>query len=328
MFGRNYGGTGLGLWISRSIVRLMGGDIKVKSKQGVGTSILVVFPSETCPEAQLLVSNGAPAALGAESSGKRCLIIDDIPENTYILRELLQSHGLHVEVTNRAKTALEMYCAQSSKFDLIITDLRLPEMSGQRLIIEVRRYEKENNKPPTPIIVLTGEASPAEKTECLGKLGADDYLLKPIKLQDLIMSVSAMLGRKIKKTSKSVLIVDDDAMGQKFLSTVIGQAGGSAKDCLTVAAAKAEFAANFKKYDVILLDSSLPDGSGRDFMQCYEEVIQEKGEAARVPVISMSGNSIEDQQEMYETCKLYAYLMKPISKSELIRLIESSSSKR
>ena len=111
------------------------------------------------------------------------------------------------------------------KIDIIITDLRMPVMSGQTFILEVRKYEEHNKKPKTPIIVVTAESSTEEKKLCLTKYGANEYLIKPIKYQDLVSVISKVFSTISKERCKRVLIVDDDAISSRFLAAVLAKEG-------------------------------------------------------------------------------------------------------
>eukprot|EP01022_Parablepharisma_sp_SALTPOND_P022908 TRINITY_DN46_c0_g1_i1.p6 TRINITY_DN46_c0_g1~~TRINITY_DN46_c0_g1_i1.p6 ORF type:complete len:237 (-),score=42.11 TRINITY_DN46_c0_g1_i1:2111-2821(-) len=234
----------------------------------------------------------------------------------------MQNHGLRVTIQNRAKEALELY-KNDNNIDLIITDLRMPEMSGQQLIIEVREQEKVRNLPKVPIMVLTGEASGNERVACLSEYGANAYLLKPIKLTDLMASVENLLTEEKSRTSKNILLIDDDAISQRLISKILKQAGESPFSASTIQKAKEEFTANYDKYDIIFLDSELPDGIGLDFMKHFTNTIKEKSLKKPPPVVSMSGNSIPDQQDLYRDYEMYSFLQKPISKTMLLGIIKS-----
>ncbi len=232
---RNYGGTGLGLWISRSIVQKMGGDIAIKSKQGFGTDMIVVFQSETCPEVSLLAAGErGHRKLSRDIKGKKCIIVDDIPDNTYILKQLLESNGVEVFARNRAGGAIQLYSC-TENIDLVITDLRMPEMSGQAMIMEIRRRERESGREPVPIIVLTAEASREERVMCLSEYGADEYLLKPIKLQDLMASVENLLSNKRRRNARKVLLIEDDIVVRKLLAAFVKQNGDEPSEAGTIA---------------------------------------------------------------------------------------------
>ncbi|MDR3395589.1 MAG: response regulator [Parasulfuritortus sp.] len=321
---RNYGGTGLGLWISRSIIQKMGGDIKIKSRLGQGTNMIVVFRSEVCPEVSVLtnIDHKSISLFKQDIKGKNCLVVDDIPDNTYIMQQLLSQNGLNVVAMNRAQDALEAY-KKTRDIDLVITDLRMPGMSGQALIMEIRKVEAETGRNRTPIMVLTGEAARDERIACLSQYGADDYLLKPIKLQDLMASVEGLLIKRPKaKTAKRILVIDDDLMSRKLIITLIKQSGDDAFGCASIAEAKCEIDKNYDKYQGILLDSQLPDGIGLDFMVHYAELLKNKG-TKQLPVISMSGNSAQDQEKLYLGYPLHAFLEKPVSKSQLLDVLRS-----
>ncbi len=323
---RNYGGTGLGLWISRSILQKMGGDIRVKSKSGLGSNMIAVFRSEICPEVSVLsnaVDKKTVSLFRQEGiRGKKCIVVDDIPDNTYILQQLLTQNGLTVVTCNKAHEALETY-KESRDVDLVVTDLRMPGMSGQTLIMEIRKHEAEAGRARTPIMVLTGEASREEKIACLGQYGADDYLLKPIKLQDLMSSVEGLLlGRKKARVGKRILVVDDDQMSRKLIVTLIKQGGDDAFGCATVTGACAEIDQNYGKYQGIFLDNQLPDGTGLDFMQHYTELVMSRG-ARPLQVVSMSGNAVQDQEKAYRGYCIHAFLEKPVSKKQLLDVLRT-----
>eukprot|EP01022_Parablepharisma_sp_SALTPOND_P011854 TRINITY_DN150_c0_g1_i1.p2 TRINITY_DN150_c0_g1~~TRINITY_DN150_c0_g1_i1.p2 ORF type:complete len:308 (+),score=44.57 TRINITY_DN150_c0_g1_i1:1974-2897(+) len=298
----------------------MGGDVNVKSKMGFGTNMIVVFPSQTCPEVPLLENVENFGVLKEHLVGKRCLILDDIQENTYILQNLLQAHGLSVAPYNKAENALKDL-ERVRNIDLIITDLRMPDMSGQQFILKLRENEERHRLGRIPVLVLTGEAAPGEKIACLSQYGVDEFLLKPVKLHYLLSTIEKLLAGRADKRIKNVLLIDDDAMSQKLISNIIKQVGNQPFVCGSVMEAKQEFEKDQEKYDVIFLDSQLPDGSGLDFMAFYQQLLENA--IKRPPVISMSGNSILDQHKMYENYQMHAFLEKPISKATLLNIIDS-----
>lgn len=242
------------------------------------------------------------------------------------MEQLLTQSGLEVVSYNRAQTAFETFQADPG-IDLVITDLRMPEMTGQSLIMRIRKYETESGRPRTPIMVLTGEAAQNERVACLGQYGADEYLLKPIKLLDLMSSVETLLTasgtqKNRKKRKRRMLVVEDELMSQRLIMSFIRSTGDEAFGCGTVAEAKLEVERNCGRYQGIMLDSQLPDGTGRDFLQYCHTVV--KGRGVRLPpVVSMSGNSVEDQKSMYEGLEVYAFMVKPVSKSQLTGLMRS-----
>ncbi len=316
----------------------MGGDIAVKSKKGFGTSMIVVFPSYTCREFPLFTHSplGLPdapddsatmARLKVKLSGKKCLIIDDIPDNTFIVSRLLQNYGLSTACFNSSKAAFEAYCKHSAEFSLVITDLRLPEMSGQSLITQVRAYEKAHLKPSVGIIVLSGETSLSEKTACLTEYGANDFLLKPTTVRELVRTVEKVLDKTGKRTAgKKVLIVEDDAISRSIMATLIRSHGNQVIEAGTVSDALTKLERNSNKTDVavILLDSYLPDGTGIDFMLKYKELLAvTTGPKSAAAVVSISGQSVGDQQAMYTDFDIHAFLQKPISKATLLNIVRS-----
>ncbi len=302
----------------------MGGDIRAKSKPGVGTDMIVVFPTETCPEVAVLENSRSLALVNKDfMKGKKCLVVDDIPENTYILHELFQGHGMTVISKNRARDALELYRRSPKEIDLLITDLRMPDMSGQDLIREVRKCEKGNELQQLPIIVLTGEAAITERASCLSMYGANEYLLKPVKLVDLMQSVEKLLTHRGTAAGrpKNVLLVEDEILSQRLIAKLISQSGDVPHCCRNLEQAKKALE-TIHDLDVIFLDSQLPDGTGVDFMSYYTQMVQKK-ETRRVPVVSMSGNPVPDQENVYSGFDIYTFIEKPISKAILLGIIKS-----
>ncbi len=302
----------------------MGGDIRIKSKPGIGTNMIVVFRTEICPEVSMLTSldQCGLSLFKQEIRGKKCLVVDDVPDNTYIMQQLLSQNGLEVTTKNNGKEALEAYQKQTD-LDLVVTDLRMPGISGQTLIQEIRKLEAATGRRRTPIMVLTGEASRDERVACLSHYGADDYLLKPIKLYDLMVSVEGLLIKSQKvKMAKRILVVDDDVMSRKLIITLIKQNGDEAIGCSTVAEANKEIDRHHDRYHAILLDSQLPDGAGVDFMKHYAELVAASG-VRQLPVISMSGNSAHDQERLYRGFSIHSYLEKPVSKNHLMDVLQA-----
>eukprot|EP01022_Parablepharisma_sp_SALTPOND_P012434 TRINITY_DN1597_c0_g1_i1.p2 TRINITY_DN1597_c0_g1~~TRINITY_DN1597_c0_g1_i1.p2 ORF type:complete len:367 (+),score=35.34 TRINITY_DN1597_c0_g1_i1:1626-2726(+) len=320
---RNYGGTGLGLWISKNIISLMHGRIKLHSKEHEGSNFILVFPVKASEEIATFSGSLSNANNPNLFKGKTCLVLDDIPENTYLTKEVLQKYGLHCICSQSGADALEKYKARHREIDMIITDLRMPSMSGQTFILEIRKFESRGKKQRTPIVVLTAESGIEEKKACLAKYGADAYLIKPIKYSDLVETLVKVCSAKNgQDKSENILIIDDDLLSSQFLYRVLLGKGHSCKLCHSIAEAKVYFEEKYEEPSVVLLDNLLGDGTGVDFLQFAVQVA--KRNQYKIPkIISMSGNPSNDQRIMYQSYSLYVngYLQKPISKRDLLELI-------
>jgi len=134
-------GSGLGLWVSKGIVTRHGGDIRVESRPGQGS----------CFEVRLPVVTSIPAAPGRKptGSGSSILVVDDEVGLGQALKLSLEMVGYRVTFSSRPLEALELF--RREPFDLVITDLRMPVMTGWELAAEIKRYS-----PSTPIIAMTG----------------------------------------------------------------------------------------------------------------------------------------------------------------------------
>ena len=187
------------------------------SVYGRGSTFTIKFPAKTSPEKELFSGSienltGFSFLQGKSTfhfTGRKYLILDDVEENTFMVAHILSKNGALPIPCNKAELAIEVF-RDTADLDGVITDLRMPEISGQEFIMAVRKIEREENRRPVPIVVLTAESDPEERMLCLGKYGANKFLLKPIKLYDLMVSLCKIDAEGEKKKLR-VMIVDDEA---------------------------------------------------------------------------------------------------------------------
>ncbi len=318
---RRYGGTGLGLWISRNILKLMNGEIRVKSKPGKGSNFIVAFPAKVAPEVAAVARGEEESVPGAAVlSGKRYMLLDDIAENTFILEQALRRYRASTVNYQDGGLALEAYKVCSSAVDGIITDLRMPAMSGQTFIVSIRRFEKEAHiARPAPILVVTGENSGEEKRLCLAQ-GANEFLLKPVKLRDLISALVKFHSRpQAANKPKRVLIVDDEVISSRLVAAILSQQGHICTNAFSVAEGIKQLIA--QEFDLIVLDGMLGDGTGADFLRAATKAVSQLPK-----VVSVSGNSAQEQMRTYEAegfgGAIAGCLQKPARKQELVQMVQ------
>src|SRR5712692_4268234 len=184
---RRYGGTGLGLAISQRLVRLMGGELAVRSDVGRGSefSFTLALPIETASPTR----STALAALG----GRRMLIVDDNQTNRRILREMLAAEGIKVDEVSTAAdglVALRGAVTKKARYDLAILDVQMPDMDGFQLATAVRG---EKAIARTNLLMLTSAGQRGDGERCR-ELGIRGYLTKPISRSDLLEALGTVLA--------------------------------------------------------------------------------------------------------------------------------------
>ncbi len=175
---RKYGGTGLGLNISRELAILMGGDITVESMSGVGTTFTLELPWRPC-EAPVATSKGA--AVHQDFNGKRVLVVEDNLVNQKLAVKLLEKFGITVALAQHGQEALDIL--KTARFDLVLMDCQMPVMDGYTATRLIRQSDVR-----TPIVALTANASADDRQHCI-LAGMNDFLAKPYtlpKLRDLL----------------------------------------------------------------------------------------------------------------------------------------------
>ena len=185
---RQYGGTGLGLVISKRIVELMGGEITVKSELGKGASFIFTVKARRGEKTDL----EAGSNFFAESrsfAGKKILLAEDMDINREIFKALLDDFGLIVDFAENGKAALDMIEASPGHYDIVFMDVKMPEMDGLEATRRIRALPALSDI-PLPIIAMTANVFKSDIDECLAA-GMNDHIGKPFD----VASISKMLGK-------------------------------------------------------------------------------------------------------------------------------------
>ncbi len=191
---RKYGGTGLGMSISKQLVELMDGEIEVKSKKGNGTTVTFIIPF-TVGTAADLPEERKTVADRSILKGKKILLVEDNEMNRLVAITVLKNYGAIInEVVNGEEAINEL---KNSRYDLVLMDVQMPVMNGLEATETIR---KEVNK-DIPVIALTANAIKGESERCI-QAGMNDFVSKPFEEDDLVYVIAKWLGKtgEMKKT--------------------------------------------------------------------------------------------------------------------------------
>jgi PAS domain S-box-containing protein len=178
---RQFGGVGLGLAISRGLVELMGGDIRVESEEGVGSTFRFTVHAPPVIPGQV---SAAAVAEDHDVAPIRILVVDDVTVNRELISAMLEPFELRLTEAEDGQAAVE--AAEREAFDLILMDVQMPRMNGLSATKVIRAKSKLNCR--TPILALSANVLPQHVDECLWA-GMNDHIGKPINVGELLSKI-------------------------------------------------------------------------------------------------------------------------------------------
>jgi GAF domain-containing protein/DNA-binding response OmpR family regulator/tetratricopeptide (TPR) repeat protein len=319
---RKFGGTGLGLAISKRLAEMMGGGMHAES-EGIGHGSCFIFTILAEPAA-IAEHKTVPDIKGIQLAlqGKRVLIVDDNATNRRILRLQAEKWGMEPQETGTPQEALE-WCKEGQRFDLVITDMHMPEIDGLMFTREIRKLQDEK---ALPIILLTS----------LGRreIGAEElnfaaYLTKPLKPSALYDALASIFARSLAAAKPEpakitmdaemgrlhplrILLAEDNAVNQKLAFRILERLGY--RSDVASNGLEAVESVERQTYDVILMDVQMPEMDGLDATRS----IRKLAKVSQPHIIAMTANAMEGDREMCIAAGMNDYISKPIRVNELV----------
>ncbi len=328
---RRYGGTGLGLAVSKRLVEMMGGTMWMESEgiPGKGSTFHFTLAAPPAPDFA-----ARPRVVGEQSQlkDKRLLIVDDNDTNRLIVIRLARNWGMLTRDTASPREALE-WIRRGDPFDLAIVDLRMPDMDGLELAAEIRKQETLSARlraaaasQRLPIIL----SSSLGKREVPEALGIATYLSKPIRpshLYDAFATIFAdaptaqaaapakpvLDATMAEKLPLRILVAEDNAVNQKLALRLLAQMGYRAD--VAGNGIEALQALERQPYDVVLMDVQMPEMDG---LEASRQMCARWAREARPRIVAMTANAMQGDREMCLDAGMDDYLSKPIRVNELV----------
>lgn len=327
---RNYGGSGLGLAICERLVAMLGGRIWVESEPQRGARF--------CFTARLRAPAGA---LAAESPlplermrGLRMLVVDDNATNRRVLRGILKQWGVESSEASsgeEALKALESAAHREAPFDLVLTDMQMPEMDGLQLSERIR---SAHNLSAVTIMMIASVARRGDIERCR-RLGIRSHLCKPVRKTVLLSAIALALGERkegapapppgpvpqtLRGKAVKILLAEDNKINQAVVKRALEKLGYA----ITIASTGVEALAllRVQSFDAILMDIQMPQMDG---LAVTAEIRQmERGTAKHIPILAITAHALQGDRERCLAAGMDGYVSKPIDVRTLQFAIEEA----
>ncbi len=320
-----YGGSGLGMAITKNFVEMMNGEIDVESIKGVG-SVFTVTVSLKRSDRSYTEENGLQLP-----DNYRGIVVDDDEIACEHAQVVLNAIGIKADAVTSPKQALSMMkeaCGRGEPYGLLLTDYKMPEMTGHELSREIRGFDGGK----TDIIMLTGYNWDIIEEE-IREDGIDTIIAKPLFTDNLLRAVRSVLERKSGKTAekeneeetepkenalagKRILMAEDVDANAEILADLLELEEVESERACNGEEAVSMFSSNPEGYyDAILMDVRMPV---KDGLTATEEIrALERPDAKKIPIIAMTANVFDEDVERSLNAGMNAHLSKPIEPERL-----------
>jgi signal transduction histidine kinase/CheY-like chemotaxis protein len=328
---RLYGGTGLGLALSKSIVTLMGGTIGLKSAPGEGTTITF--------DASFDVSPRSPVALPIPSEedlrGTPTLIIDDNATNRRILFELARQWKMEPQACDSGEAGLAELSRAAyagTPYRLVLLDEQMPGIDGLAVLERIRG----NPVLLSPVVMMLTSCDQVTSAQRCREMGVETYLVKPISSSDLLASIRLALGVQTtpgtvapvsagipaSSLSLRILLAEDNVVNQRVAMTMLGKMGHG----ITLATNGLEALQQWRKgdFDLILMDVQMPEMTG---LEAAKQIRREEASGTHVPIVAMTASAMSEDRDHCLAAGMDNFISKPVSSKVIEEIITATFSR-
>ena len=320
-----YGSSGLGLAITKNIVEMMNGDIKVKSKKGEGTTFSVTV---TLDDSDRSDADGQDDDIHPDEL--TVLVVDDDPIACEHARLVLEKAGILAEIATSGAQAIEMTRlrhARMEPYNLLLVDWKMPEMDGVELTREIRSIVGNESA----IIILTAYRWDDILEEAL-QSGVDSFLPKPLFAAAVLDEFKSAAKKKraavqkkqtgIELSGRRILLAEDMQINAEIMMMVLNMRGITADHAENGKAAVEMFSSHPEGYyDAVLMDIRMPEMDGLEAAETIRAL--ERKDAESIPIIALTANAFDEDVQRSLQAGMNAHLSKPVQPEALFETLES-----
>ncbi|MFA6216451.1 MAG: response regulator [Candidatus Omnitrophota bacterium] len=315
---RKYGGTGLGLYICRNLVGLMGGKIWVESEPGKGSDFIFTLSLRKAPHMSEKEITLAPLDT---LRGKKVMIIDDNEHSRYIIASFCQEQMMQVVFrATGALEALNWLSLQAELPDVIISDIRMPGMDGYTFATEIRKNDQYK---AVKLIAATSDVVPGTSRlsqEC----GFDAYVVKPVIKRDFVRIIQAVFGDKrqtrniitrhdaeeLTLKDLRVLVAEDNIVNLKLITTILEKFG--CRVGISSHGKEVIEKLSHETFDMVLMDIQMPIMGGIEATEVIRKQISKD-----IPIIALTAAAMKEDRDKALASGMNDFITKPININQL-----------